>query len=70
MIVYAHIMHGTIDQPHPCIKFCLDFGVGRKVSKIESVATTQCGTRNYAAPEVFTFYQGAYDGKKADVWSM
>ena len=45
-----------------------DFGFALLTNK--SVATTPCGSYSYAAPELFTSNGQAYDGKKADVWSL
>lgn len=45
-----------------------DFGFALLMNK--SMATTPCGSYSYAAPELFTSNGKAYDGKKADVWSL
>lgn len=50
------------------ILFSSDFGFALLTSK--SIATTPCGSYSYAAPELFTSNGQAYDGKKADVWSL
>jgi len=36
----------------------------------ENLAKTPCGSYSYAAPELFSANGDAYEGTKADVWSL
>ena len=46
----------------------LDFGFATAMKV--GYTTTNCGTYEYAAPELCDKAVSAYDGKKTDVWSL
>ncbi len=46
----------------------LDFGLA--IDESIEVSNTHCGSLVYAAPELLHSDVDAYDGKKADIWSL
>jgi len=51
----------------PLVKLC-DFGYS-KHEELDSIATSRVGTPDYMSPEILRSRGGAYDAKRADLWS-